>query len=129
MPQPTQSSAPVSEPKPPEPSRVKAAAATKPAVEVNPAAAVKPVEEALPDVQPIQRLRDELRLKLHLAGSELKDEWERTEVRWGRFEGEIERLRAQTRRPSKAIRVGLGALAHELAESYRRIEAALRRPV
>ena len=36
-------------------------------------------------VEELGRLRDEVRLKLHLASMEARDEWEKLEERWEQF--------------------------------------------
>ncbi len=88
-----------------------------------------PAESHAPDLHPIRQLRDEVRLQLHLANAEIQEEWQRVEVKWNRLEGEFERLKDRAARPTRAIGHGFDTLAHEVAEGYRRVGAALRRPV
>ncbi len=81
------------------------------------------------DVSTLRQLRDELRLKIHLAEADLKVDWEKAEVLWSRVEGEVNRLRSETKGAGEEVVHGAGALVKELGEAYTRIGAALRRPV
>ncbi len=86
----------------------------------------KPFTEQLDQ---IRRTRDELRLKIHLAADEAREEWERAEVIWSRLQGELQRLASVSERPTKQLRAGADGLLREVAIAYGRIRAALQRPI
>jgi len=69
----------------------------------------------------LRRRRDELRLKMHLASRELKDEWDE-------LEDKMEELskRAQLEQTGEGIGRALGQLGNELKQGYGRIRNALR---
>ena len=81
------------------------------------------------NLTPLLQARDEIRVKIHLAEADLRDEWEKAEVKWGRLQGEVERLRDEVKQPGHEIAHGAAALLKDLSEAYTRIGAALRRPV
>ena len=96
----------------------------------NPPGAAKapPAAKPVVDLQPLLQARDEVRVRLHLAGAELREEWERAEVKWARLEGEVERLKKEAKRPSQEILRGARGLLEDLSDAYARIGAALKRP-
>lgn len=67
-------------------------------------------------VEKLKQQRDELRLKIHLAKADARDEWEELEGKW---EGLKERLRAAGEEASEA-RGDIGAAARELAAELKR---------
>lgn len=76
----------------------------------------------------LRRMRDELRLQIHLGADEAREEWERAEVLWARLHGEVQRLGEVSERPSKQLLSGATAMLHEVGVAYARIRAALQRP-
>lgn len=69
----------------------------------------------------LRRRRDELRLKMHLASRELKDEWDELEDKMEEFS-----KRAQLEQTGEGIGRALGQLGNELKQGYGRIRDALR---
>lgn len=67
-------------------------------------------------VEKLKQQRDELRLKIHLAKADARDEWEELEGKW---EGLKERLRAAGEEAGEA-RGDIGAAARELAAELKR---------
>ena len=80
------------------------------------------------DFDALRRTRDELLLQMHLAQSELKEEWEKVEVKWSRLQGEAHRLKDAASAPAHEVREAVDTLAKDVGESYARIRDALRRP-
>ena len=68
----------------------------------------------------IERHRDEIRLKLHLASMETKDEWAELEKRFNTFTS-----KAQVQRSGEAIGGALADVGKELRQAYRRFKEAL----
>lgn len=71
----------------------------------------------------LKQQRDELRLKMHLARADARDEWDELETKWERLK---ERMRAASGEASDA-KGDIGAAARELAaeikKGYERIRA------
>lgn len=68
----------------------------------------------------LKQLRDEIRLKLHLASKDLQDEWDELEDKWNRFEAE-----ANLSQSAEDIGEALSKLGEELTNAYKRIRDAL----
>ena len=71
-------------------------------------------------VEELGRLRDEVRLKLHLASMEARDEWEKLEERWEQF-----RRKADLDETVDGIGESAEGLVDELHKGYERIRKAL----
>ena len=71
-------------------------------------------------VEELGRLRDEVRLKLHLASMEARDEWEKLEERWQQF-----RRKADLDETVDGIGESAEGLVDELRKGYERIRKAL----
>ncbi|MDA0977454.1 MAG: hypothetical protein O3B72_02750 [Proteobacteria bacterium] len=69
-------------------------------------------------VENLKTLRDEIRVQIHLAKAELKDEWEELEPRFEQMEDRLGSAAEETRQTVNVI-------AEELAEAYRRIKSRL----
>ena len=85
-----------------------------------------PVTERFPV---LKRTRDELKVQVALAKAEIKEEWQKAEVKWSRLEGEVERLRERAGDATHEVGTGIEHLATDVGESYNRIREALKRPV
>ena len=69
-------------------------------------------------VQNLKTLRDEIRVQVHLAKAELKDEWEELEPKFEEMEEKLGDAAEETRQTVNII-------AEELAAAYRRIRDRL----
>lgn len=70
--------------------------------------------------QELQKLRDELALKIHLASMETKEEWEKLEAKWQSFSANAA-LDETAQNISSAVKL----LGDEIKEGYRRLKKAL----
>lgn len=71
------------------------------------------------DIDTLRQLRDELKLKLHLAKAEARDRWDKLETKWT----EIEARSAEARRESvKAISTATRKLVDELRDEYNELK-------
>ncbi|MGA0839019.1 MAG: hypothetical protein ACO3P1_03890 [Pseudomonadales bacterium] len=77
-------------------------------------------------IEQLQRERDELRVRAHLLGRELSDEWQRIEHQWDQIDLRLERLGAGARESAGDVGAALAQLGEEIATAYRRMRAALR---
>ena len=69
----------------------------------------------------LKKLRDELKLKLHLASMEAKQEWDELEGKWESFS-----KRTGLDESADALGNSLEALGVELKNSYKRFKAGLK---
>jgi len=73
----------------------------------------------------VAQKRDELRVRMHLARADARDQWERLEIKWERFRARGKDLRGATGEAAEDLLKGLKALGHEIAEGYEAIRRAL----
>ncbi len=71
-------------------------------------------------VEELTRKRDELRVQVHLASMEAKQEWEELEEKWNRF-ASMARLDDTV----EGVEDSLDLLGGELAKGYQKLKAAL----
>lgn len=74
----------------------------------------------MPTKEELKTLRDDLKVRLHLASKELQDAWEALEERWRHFQAqaELDKTASNVNEASKL-------LADELKDGYDRIKRAL----
>lgn len=68
----------------------------------------------------LQRARDEIKLKLHLASMEVKEEFDGLEQKWQAFSE-----RAEMNKSADGLGTALSSLGEELKRAYQRIRKAL----
>lgn len=68
----------------------------------------------------LERYRDEINLKMHLASMEMKDEWQDLERKWDRFSAQ-----AGVGDSTEGIGGALDQLGGELKKAYKRFRGAL----
>jgi hypothetical protein len=73
----------------------------------------------------LAQLRDELRLKLHLAKAEARTEWERLETKWKELQRKLPAIETASAETGKEIGAALKLLTKELTEGYERIKKSL----
>ena len=74
----------------------------------------------------LRRERDELRVQMHLARAELRDEWHVLVQKWSQFEARTKTAGAGDRTTAKhTFETPLGALADELGNAFRKIRGRL----
>ncbi len=71
-------------------------------------------------IDDITRLRDEARVKLHLASMEAKQEWEELETKWYEFSAS-----AELAKTGEGLGQAARLLREELAEGYQRLKKAI----
>lgn len=77
-------------------------------------------------VERLRQERDELRVRSHLLGAELRDEWEEMERKWEHVETRLERLRESARESSGDVGAAVSQLGEEIAHAYQRMRDALK---
>jgi predicted nucleic acid-binding Zn-ribbon protein len=79
------------------------------------------------ELDSLKRTRDELRVQLHLAAADAKDEFDKLETKWARVEAELGRMGSHAKEPLEDIARGARGLADELKKGYSRIREQLKR--
>ena len=72
-------------------------------------------------VQKLEQERDELRLKMHLAKADARDEWEKLEERWGDLRGKMDAVKEGASEASGDVKGAASDLAEEIRKGYRNI--------
>lgn len=75
-------------------------------------------------LEKLAQLRDELRVKAHLAGAELRSQWEELENKWVLLQSRLSSVRKAGSDSAKEIRAAVDLLVKELAEGYERMREA-----
>jgi hypothetical protein len=73
----------------------------------------------------LRQERDELRVRMHLAKAEIRDEWEALERKWSHLEGRMRVAGDETREASREVGSAFSVLADEIGSAYRRIRRQL----
>jgi chromosome segregation ATPase len=74
----------------------------------------------------LKEQRDELRVQLHLAKAEVKDEWDEVEQKWEHIEPKLEKLGHEAKESAEDLGAALSRVAEEIGHAYQRIRNALR---
>lgn len=70
--------------------------------------------------------RDELRVRMHLAKAEVREEWESLEKQWQHVESKLERTAGAAKDSAEDVGAALSQVAEELGAAYKRIRKTLR---
>lgn len=73
----------------------------------------------------LAQVRDELRLKMHLARADARDAWEGLEQKWQHFGNRLGDLKDASGEAAEDAWEGVKALGRELGEGYEKLRRAL----
>lgn len=73
----------------------------------------------------LKRERDELNVKMHLAGMEVRDEWQEVEKKWLHFQSKGQELGKASGESAHELGEAFAILSDELKATYRRLKRAL----
>jgi acetoin utilization protein AcuB len=73
------------------------------------------------DLDELRRVRDELRVRMHLGKADAKDLWDRLEKRFSELEGHAKRAAQRTEAPLHELRDAAHHLVDELRTGYREL--------
>jgi len=76
-------------------------------------------------IDELRQTRDELRVQMHLAAAEVRDEWEVLEKKWGQFRSRAERVGEATGEAAEDVGEALELVGEELRKGYQRIRSIL----
>lgn len=78
------------------------------------------------EVNHLKRVRDELKVKMHLARADIRDAWGDLEERWPKLEIALKRFEGRTSQALDDFGEAVVALFNELKHGYRRIKDELK---
>ena len=81
------------------------------------------------DLEPLIKLRDELKVQMHLAKAELKQDWERLEGTFQRVQDDLRYTGEQSKQPARELSTAAKALLEELKRGYDRVTNGLKEQV
>ena len=73
------------------------------------------------EIDALRTLRDELRLKLNLAGKEARDAFESAEHVWSQLEGRLRLIERESRKELEGVGDAVRDLAREIRDAYKRV--------
>ncbi len=73
----------------------------------------------------LRQQRDELRVQMHLAKADARDEWEKLEKRWEQIEAKLEKAGSEARSSAGDVGAAIEQVASEIGRAYDRIRKAL----
>jgi len=73
----------------------------------------------------LKQQRDELRVKLHLAKADAKDEWARLEKQWEAMKPKLEAGREEAGKTAESVGAALSLAMEELKKGYERLRSRL----
>jgi hypothetical protein len=74
----------------------------------------------------LTKARDELRLRIHLAKADAREEWKKLETSWQRAQEELKRTTDHTKEPVKEMGSAVRHLIDEIKTGYTRIRDSLK---
>ena len=78
------------------------------------------------ELEPLIKLRDELKVQMHLGKTELKQDWDRLEGTFLRVQDELRYTGEQTKQPARELSTAAKALLDELKRGYERVTTGLK---
>lgn len=82
-------------------------------------------EKLSEEVDDLRRVRDELRVQLHLGKEEAREHWEALEKRWQHLEARLKLVREGSRESAEDIREAARMLVEEIRRGYRHVRELL----
>ncbi len=73
----------------------------------------------------LKQQRDELRVKLHLAKADAKDEWAKLERQWEELKPKLEAARQEAGKTAGSVGSALSLAVEELKKGYERLRKLL----
>jgi len=84
------------------------------------------IEDMLSDeLEDLKRIRDEIRVKIHLGKADAKDLWEKSEQKIEEVELKMKSISDQAEQPLNDVRDAAKLLLDEISDGYKRIRDSL----
>jgi len=82
-------------------------------------------EQLEKELDNLRRIRDELNVRLHLGGADIRDQWEKLDRGWQHLEGRMKVIGNESDEVAKEIGETLHVLAEQLRDGYERVKTLL----
>ena len=76
-------------------------------------------------MEKLQQIRDEQRLKLHLAKADARDEWAKVEAKWAQLQGRAQKVQEAAADAGEDVWSGVEVLLEDVRKGYDRVRHAL----
>ena len=76
-------------------------------------------------IEDVKRQRDEVRVRLHLARAEAKDEWDRLEAKFEHVRGKLQVVGREAGKAAEDVGSALRLAVEELQRGYQRVRQLL----
>ncbi len=73
----------------------------------------------------LQRERDEVRVRMHLANADVQDQWHKVEASWEKFQSRAAVVAKVTEQSAQEVGEATQLVGEELKEAYRRVRDTL----
>ena len=84
------------------------------------------VEQKLAELKAdLRQARDELRVQMHLAKADARDEWDKLEDQWDEFEKKMDKVEDAAEDAAEDVGKALSTLGEEIKAGYQRIRDAI----
>ena len=83
------------------------------------------MEKVNEELDELKRIRDELRVQIHLGAAETRDLWEKTEQRFEQLERRLGEFKREVKEPLRDVGDATRLLLDEIGDAYRQIRKAL----
>jgi chromosome segregation ATPase len=77
-------------------------------------------------IEELRQQRDEMRLQLHLAKAEAREEWDALEKKWNHLEVRLGALSKEAKGSATDVGAALAVVADELGRAYQRLKKSWR---
>lgn len=74
----------------------------------------------------LKQQRDLINVKLHLAGMDVRQEWEQNEHKWKQFKAQLAEIREEADDTTEELAAATKVIGEELGSAYRRIVERLK---
>jgi hypothetical protein len=74
----------------------------------------------------LKQQRDEINVRMHLAGMDVKEEWEHNEQKWNQFKTQLAEIRDEGKDLTEEVAAATIVIGEELGNAYRRIVERLK---
>ncbi|MCG8590098.1 MAG: hypothetical protein MJE66_12475 [Proteobacteria bacterium] len=75
-------------------------------------------DRLIEDVDKLRQVRDELRVKLHLARADARDQWDRLEKSWQHAEARLRVIRDESKESLEEVSEALQLVVDEIRDGY-----------
>jgi len=76
-------------------------------------------------VEELKQIRDELKVRVHLAAADAKDEWAQLEKKWDHMRARVERVGDVAEDAAEDVGEALASVGKELKKGYERVRNML----